>query len=334
MKFLKYFALSFAVLLLGIFAVAFWIFLQIPSDKEIKGCLVTKMAGVNLCPGSKDYVPLSRISPFLQRAVVMSEDGSFWTHKGFDWAELEKSAQLNWQKGSYLRGGSTITQQLAKNLFLTKDKTLTRKGIEALITIRLEEVLTKKEILERYLNVVEFGKDIYGIKAAAQNYFGKSPAELDAVESAFIAMLLPNPAKYSSSHQKKNLTNFGRKRVQKILGDMVRAGKMSQDEYQAAVERMDLFLNPEAEAEELRLQEILNRFESTEELSPDPMDGDIRENPSEEQNEKDTESASPGQGSVQNVPHRSHGMGERQNPSSMSEPVGELPDGEVDSGDQ
>ncbi len=333
-RFLKYSALSFVVLLLGFCALAFWVFLQIPSDKEIKGCMVTKMAGVNLCPGSKNYVPLSKISPFLQRAVVMSEDASFWNHNGFDWAELEKSAQLNWQKGSYLRGGSTITQQLAKNLFLSKDKTLTRKGVEALITVRLEEVLTKKEILERYLNVVEFGKDIYGIKAAAQTYFGKSPADLDAVESAFIAMLLPNPAKYSSSHQKKNLTSFGRKRVQRILGDMVRTGKMSQEEYQAAIERMDLFLNPEAEAEELKLQEILNRFDSAEELPADALDRDVHEDPSEEQDKTHAESALPGGRPAQDIPNGRDGMGEGQQPSGMAEPVGELPDGEVNPGDQ
>lgn len=334
MRFLKAFALCFAVLLVGLSAVALWVFMQIPSDKEIKGCMVTKMAGVNLCPGSKDYVPLSRISPFLQRAVVMSEDASFWSHKGFDWAELEKSAQLNWQKGSYLRGGSTITQQLAKNLFLSKNKTLTRKGLEALITVRLEELLSKKEILERYLNVVEFGKDIYGIKAAARTYFDKSPADLDAVESAFIAMLLPNPAKYSSSHQKKNLTAFGRKRVRRILGDMVRTGKMSEEEYQAALERMELFLNPQAEAEELKLQEIMDGFESTQELPADAVDGDVHGDPAEEQDESHVQSDTPGETSVQDVPHRRDGMGEGQEPGGVPEPVGELPDGEVDAGDQ
>lgn len=334
MRFLKYFAISFAVLLIAACSVAFWVFLQIPSDKDIKGCIVTKMAGVSLCPGSKDYVPLSRISPFLQRAVVMSEDASFWNHNGFDWGELEKSLQLNWEKGAYRRGGSTITQQLAKNLYLTKDKTITRKGLEALITVRLEEVLTKKEILERYLNVVEFGKDIYGIKAAAKNYFGKSPADLDAVESAFIAMLLPNPAKYSSSHQKKNLTAFGRQRVQRILGDMVRTGKMSQEEYQAAIERMDLFLNPEAEAEEIRLQEIIQNFESPEELPTDSLDRDIHADPSKEQNQNDMNPALPGEGSSQNIPNRRNSMGQGQEPGHVSEPVGELLDGEVDSGDQ
>ena len=151
--------------------VVLFVFQQVPSDRDIKGCLVTQMYHVKLCPGSHDYVPLKSISLAMQQAVVMSEDTTFWSHQGFDWDEIEKSARQNWQKGEYKRGGSTITQQLAKNMFLSKEKSLLRKGIEALITLRLEKVLKKKDILERYLNVVQFGKDLFGIKVAAQFYF-------------------------------------------------------------------------------------------------------------------------------------------------------------------
>lgn len=310
MNFWKTLGISFALFILffGIFGI--WVFLQIPSASQIKGCLVTKMYQVHLCPGSKEYVPLSRISPFLQRAIVMSEDAAFWNHKGFDWDELQKSFELNWKTGSYARGGSTITQQLAKNLFLSKDKTITRKGIEALITMRLEEVLTKKEILERYLNVVEFGRNIYGIKAASFKYFGKPPSDLDAVESAFIAMLLPNPVKYSSSHQQKNLTAFARKRVQRILNDMVQTGKMTQEQYEAAVSRIELFLNPEAvtETTEPAFEDIENMDfktsspettpaghmdESANELSANSVDSDIHENPPTEQDDPNMNQESP-----------------------------------------
>lgn len=232
---LRAFLIFFSVVLFSVLAVALWVFLQIPSEKELKGCIVTKMYEVNLCPGSKDYVPLRQISPYLQRAIVASEDGSFWTHNGFDWEALEKSARENWEKGVYKRGGSTITQQLAKNMFLTKNKTLARKGIEALITVKIEKTLSKKEILERYLNVVEFGKGIYGVKAAARFYFKKSPAELDLVESAFLAMVLPNPVKYSRSHSQKSLTPFAHRRIRKIISDMARNGRVSADEADAAL---------------------------------------------------------------------------------------------------
>lgn len=234
-------------LFLGVFFARFAF--QIPSESEMRGCLVTKMAEVNLCPGSKTYAPLNTIAPSLQRAVVMSEDASFWNHRGFDWESLEKSARENWEKGRYKRGGSTITQQLVKNMFLTKEKTITRKLLEAIITYRIERTLNKKEILERYLNVIEFGRDIYGVKAAARHYFQKSPGALTAVESAFLAMLLPNPKKYSRSHQTKSLTPFARQRIRRILSDMAKTGKLSADEYALAGGEMEYFLGGEAPAQ-------------------------------------------------------------------------------------
>lgn len=229
--------------LAGLFIV--WFAYQIPSAAEMRGCLVTRMAEIHLCPGSKDYVPLGSIAASLQRAVVMSEDASFWTHRGFDWESLEKSARENWEKGTYKRGGSTITQQLVKNMFLTKEKTLTRKGLEAIITYRIERALTKKEILERYLNVIEFGRDVYGVKAAARHYFGKPASALTPVESAFLAMLLPNPKKYSRSHQTKSLTPFARRRIHRILSDMAKTGKLSAEDYAIASLEMESFLGGE-----------------------------------------------------------------------------------------
>ncbi len=231
------------LIILGIAGVfALYIFLQIPSDKEIRGCLTTKMYEVHLCPGSAAYTSLRQISPYLQKIIVLTEDSNFWTHNGFDWDSIEKSAKENWEKGVYKRGGSTITQQLAKNMFLSKNKSLFRKGIEALITTRIEKALTKKEILERYLNVVEFGKNIYGVKAAAKFYFKKSPAELDVVESAFLAMVLPNPTKYSRSFFKKELTSFARKRISQIVGNMYHYNRISQTEYDIAMTQLEGFL--------------------------------------------------------------------------------------------
>ncbi|MES3036651.1 MAG: monofunctional biosynthetic peptidoglycan transglycosylase [Bdellovibrionota bacterium] len=290
-------------LILGIL-VGLGFYISLPTEKEIRGCIVTKMYEVNLCPGSKDYVPLKSISRFMQRAVVLTEDGQFFTHDGFDWEAIEKNAKLNMKKGGYKRGGSTITQQLAKNMFLSKEKTLWRKGVEALITYRLEKYLTKKEILERYLNVVEFGKDVYGIKEASSYYFKKHPSELGIVESAFLAMVLPSPVKYSSSYFKKELTPFAKKRIQRIVTDMWRSGLISEGDYQMALGEMNYFFgspppplvegegedwDPETIPDDLdeRQQEALRKLEDPEnlinELPLEPADSPTTEEESSEQ---------------------------------------------------
>jgi len=227
----------------------------IPSDKQIKSCMTTTMFEVYLCPGSKDYVPLSQISQNVQKALILAEDANFYNHNGFDWEAIQASAEHNMAAGKYLRGGSTLTQQLAKNMFLSRDKTLIRKALEAVITYRLETVLSKKEILERYLNVVQFGKDLFGIRKAAQFYFRKHPADLDAAESAFLVMLLPNPEKYSRSFSKKSLTPFANKRVNKIVNDMYRYHRISIDEYFRAQEKISQLFAGARKESTLRSQE-------------------------------------------------------------------------------
>lgn len=244
MKFLKFLGALFLVILVIGASAAGYIYWKIPSEKEIKGCIVTTMYEVHLCPGSKDYVPLKSISPYLQKAVILTEDSGFFQHDGFDWKAIEENAKKNLEKGEYARGGSTISQQLAKNMFLYKDKTLIRKGLEALITRKIEKTLTKKEILERYLNVVEFGKNIYGVKKAASFYFKKSPSQLDVVESAFLAMVLPNPTKYSQSYFRKELTPFATKRLKRIVRDMLRYGRINQAEYDVASNQIPYFFSP------------------------------------------------------------------------------------------
>ncbi|WP_413583138.1 monofunctional biosynthetic peptidoglycan transglycosylase [Bdellovibrio sp. HCB288] len=216
----------------------------LPSASEIKGCMVTTMYKVDLCPTSKNYVPLKQISPYLQRTIIMTEDGNFYKHHGFEWGIIEKNFRQGWETGVYKRGGSTITQQLAKNMFLNADRTFFRKGLEAIITDRIEKTLTKKEILEKYLNIVEFGKNIYGVKQAAQFYFKKPAANLDVVESAFLAMVLPSPIKYSHSYHKKELTQFARKRMSQIVQNMYQFHSIDQAEYEVALERIQTFLSP------------------------------------------------------------------------------------------
>lgn len=142
------------------------------------------------------WMPLSKISPHLQRAVIVAEDASFFQHEGFDWEGIRYAAVKDFEAGTFKKGGSTITQQLAKNLYLSTEKTFLRKAKEALITRELEHQLTKKRILELYLNVAEWGRGVYGAEAAARHHFGKSAFELTPEEAALLAAILPAPSHY------------------------------------------------------------------------------------------------------------------------------------------
>jgi monofunctional glycosyltransferase len=139
------------------------------------------------------WVPYSRISPQLVRAVLVTEDSAFWKHDGLDYQQIKESMEVNLERGEFARGASTITQQLAKNLYLSPSKNPLRKLRELLIARRLENELTKSRILELYLNVIEWGNGIYGAEAAARTYFGKSASQLEAGESALLAAAIANP---------------------------------------------------------------------------------------------------------------------------------------------
>ena len=138
-------------------------------------------------------MPYARISANLKRAVIVTEDSAFWQHEGVDYEQLRESMEVNWERGEFARGASTITQQLAKNLYLSPSKNPMRKLRELLITRRLEVELPKQRILEIYLNVIEWGDGVWGAEAAARRYFRKSAAELNATESALLAGAIANP---------------------------------------------------------------------------------------------------------------------------------------------
>lgn len=139
------------------------------------------------------WIPYARISQNLTRAVLVTEDSAFWQHEGIDFEQLRESMETNLERMEFARGGSTITQQLAKNLYLSPSKNPIRKVREFLIARRLEGELTKQRILELYLNVIEWGDGIYGAEAAARTYFGKSASDLSAQESALLAAAIANP---------------------------------------------------------------------------------------------------------------------------------------------
>jgi monofunctional glycosyltransferase len=146
---------------------------------------------------SRRWVPLSRISVHLQNAVLAGEDDTFYRHKGYNEQALWHSIKENLRRGKFARGGSTITQQLAKNLYLDPRKTLPRKAKELLIARRLEKALEKRRILEIYLNIAEWGNGIFGAEAAARAYFDKSAAELTVDEAVSLAAVLPSPLRHS-----------------------------------------------------------------------------------------------------------------------------------------
>lgn len=162
------------------------------------------------------WVPYNRISPQLTRAVLVAEDGKFWQHEGVDFEQLKESMEVNLERMEFARGASTITQQLAKNLYLSPSKNPIRKVREMLIARRLEASLSKQRILELYLNVIEWGDGIYGAEAAARSHFGKSAAELAADEGALLAGALVNPRLLNPGRPTARL----RRRQQLIMGRM------------------------------------------------------------------------------------------------------------------
>ncbi|TAH45519.1 MAG: monofunctional biosynthetic peptidoglycan transglycosylase [Betaproteobacteria bacterium] len=146
-----------------------------------------------------EWVPYERISVHLKRAVIAAEDDSFVDHEGFDWEGIERALEKNEKKGRAVAGGSTISQQLAKNLFLSPSRSYLRKAQEAVITVMIEQLWSKRRILEVYLNVVEWGEGVFGAEAAARRYYGVPASRLGPAEAARLAVMLPNPRRYERS---------------------------------------------------------------------------------------------------------------------------------------
>ena len=151
------------------------------------------------------WVPYPRISVNLKRAMIAAEDAKFVEHEGFDWDGIQQAMDKNLRRGRVVAGGSTITQQLAKNLFLSSERSYWRKAEEALITLMLEAILDKRRIFEIYLNVIEWGNGIFGCGAAARRYFGTDAAELSVEQAARLAAMAPNPRHYERNPGSRGL---------------------------------------------------------------------------------------------------------------------------------
>jgi monofunctional biosynthetic peptidoglycan transglycosylase len=166
------------------------------------------------------WMPLAKISPYLVQAVVISEDDKFWSHKGFDFEAMKIALDKDIKQGTWKYGGSTITQQLAKNLFLSPSRNPVRKLREFILSWRLERVLSKKRILELYLNVVEWGSGIFGAEAASRHYYGKPASDLNPREAAHLAVVLPSPRRYNP----RSGTTFIEDRAREVLNIMIKRG--------------------------------------------------------------------------------------------------------------
>jgi len=223
--------------LLGAFALVAYLWLGLPGRGQVRA-LATENPGLTGVMRQREkearaagrtprrqqaWVPLSRVSRHLVHAVLSSEDQNFFGHQGIDWDAIEKSVQEDRKKWSFARGGSTITQQLAKNLFFTTHKSPVRKLRELVVAHWLEADLGKRRILELYLNVIEWGDGVYGAEAAAQRYYGKPASALDADEAAGLAAMIPNPRRINP---RVDAGRFARAQ-QRVVWLMAHAGYLS-----------------------------------------------------------------------------------------------------------
>jgi monofunctional biosynthetic peptidoglycan transglycosylase len=188
----------------------------------------------------KQWVAFSGISPYAVKAVIIAEDDKFWSHQGFDFDAMEKALEKDLEAGKMKFGASTISQQLVKNLYLSPSKNPVRKLVEALITWRMEKTLSKRRIIELYLNVAEWGEGIFGIEAAAQHYFGTHASALGPEQAARLAVVLPNPRRFNANGSSR----YVQKRAQLIYRIMVRRGIVVEEYEEAAREPEEAITQP------------------------------------------------------------------------------------------
>ena len=215
------------ILVLAVLLYQLWIFGHVwwwvdhnPSTSSFMDARLSTLQNQN--PDAElryQWTPYERISIHLKRALIAAEDSKFLAHEGFDWEGIQKAYEKNLKKGKIVAGGSTISQQLAKNLFLSGSRTPWRKGQEAIITLMLEKTMSKRRILEIYMNVIEWGNGVFGAEAAARYYYRTSAAGLTQGQSAKLAAMVPNPRYYDKHREARGL----QKRTGIILARMNQA---------------------------------------------------------------------------------------------------------------
>jgi len=188
-------------------------------------------------PDEPGWIRIKTVSRHVLNAIIVAEDARFRDHFGLDFQEIVKSYELNRKKKRFARGGSTITQQVVKMAFLTREKSLVRKAREAVGAVLLECILSKDEILEWYINLTEFGDGIYGIKAAAKHYFKTKPEQLTIEQGVHLALVIPSPNAWSAGLRRRNLTAFGERRFAAIVTNMRRQGFITESLWNTALAR-------------------------------------------------------------------------------------------------
>jgi monofunctional biosynthetic peptidoglycan transglycosylase len=213
---------------------------------------------VDVGPAKPGWIESSAVSKNILYAFVVAEDGRFYVHNGFDLTEIWESLRKNINKGRYARGGSTISQQVVKMAFLSREKTLTRKLREALGTVVIELLLSKDDILEWYINLAEFGDGIYGLRAASQHYFQTKPELLTIQQATNLAVVLPSPNGWSVGLRRRNLTEFGQRRYATIATQMKLAGYITPQQWVNALATGN-FGRPVRAYERLRQREPVSK---------------------------------------------------------------------------
>jgi len=189
---------------------------------------------IDVSAGAPDFVPLAEVPSLFVRMLLLSEDAGFFGHPGIDVAEIPAAWTANAERGAFARGASTITQQLARNLFLARDKSYGRKLEEAALALMLDAAVPKTRILEIYLNVIEWGPDLHGLAPAAWHYFGKHPSQLTTKEMAFLVCLVPSPVRYHSAHRAGHVGPGMEQLMQNLLAKMRARDGLGEDEYERA----------------------------------------------------------------------------------------------------
>jgi monofunctional biosynthetic peptidoglycan transglycosylase len=232
------------VILLGILLAGFYLYLGLPDVSGLKSnnprstaLMVQRYREAKKTDAAfriqQQWLDFEAIPKLLRETVRISEDAAFYQHKGIDFVELKEALKKNWQKGEYARGASTITQQLAKNLYLSTDKNFVRKIKEFLIARRLENNLSKDRIFAIYLNVIEWGPGIFGVEAAAQHYFHKSAGELNLEEIVRLVAVIPQPLNINPTEN----SDWLKWKARWILDALRRYAYIEQNEYQSIYDR-------------------------------------------------------------------------------------------------
>jgi hypothetical protein len=228
----------------------------VPAVEKLRGVFVHEVTlpgggrkSISVSPASPDFIAIGEVPPLFVRTLLLGEDAGFWGHRGIDLGEIPAAIFTNWERGGVTRGASTITQQLAKNLFLSPERRLGRKLQEVALAMLLEATLSKQRILEIYLNVIEWGPGLHGLRPAARHYFHEEPDQLTAKQMAFLVALIPGPVKYQRSFANGTLSPGFRPLVDALLAKLRSVDALGEQEYQAALaEELVVYAGPETGA--------------------------------------------------------------------------------------